>query len=298
MPTYANCTLPGLESAWTTHGVRNARTTLKYNGSDLVLAKGEYPTGLSFNSASGPVTKLSHFDPLAPGGTYKASLVICDSLGRFPHKFSDAQQDYDRTYDYFTTQVSGQSWTDLNNKTLAIGKIHVSTPNDYVTNLLYIDRYDATYPEMTVTITTAFVPHTISWTNPSLSFSQEEYVLTVTKGGSADDSWGGTITYKLYMDGVDQGAFSEATKAITLTDDQLEVPHTFELYAVSTARGETITSVGCSASHTPHSVHKTMKYWNGTAWIECYANVRVGSTWVEVEPFYYDGTTWVPCSQT
>lgn len=298
MPTYANCTLPGLESAWTAQGVRNAHTVLQYNGSNLTLAKGEYPTGFTFNNESGPVTKISHFDPLAPNGTYKANLVMCDSNGGNAHWFSDAQQDYDRDYDYFTRQVSDQSWTDLNNKTLAIGKVHVSTPNDYHTNLLYIDRYDSTYPVMTVTVTTDFVAHTLSWTNPSLSFSQAEYVLTVTKSGSADDSWGGTPTYKLYMDGVDKGAFSGNTKTITLTDSQLEIAHTFALVAVSTARGDTISSTGATASHTPKSVHKTVKYYNGSEWVECIMYYWTGSAWQEVEPYYWNGTTWVLCSHT
>lgn len=147
-----------------------------------------------------------------------------------------------------------------------------------------------------VTITT--LKHEIIWTNPSLSFSQNEYVLTVTKGGSARDSWGGTPTYDLHMDGAYLATFSGNSISFTLTDDQLEVPHTFALYAISTANGRTIVSAGKTTSHTPHSVHKTMKYRDGTTWVECYANVRDGSTWVEVEPFYWDGTVWVPCSQT
>lgn len=140
--------------------------------------------------------------------------------------------------------------------------------------------------------------HGITWTDPSLSFSQNEYVLTVTMGGSASDSWGGTPRYDLLMDGVYAGSFSSGQATVTLTDSQLEIPHTFALVAVSTVNGHTISATGTTVSHTPHSVHKTMKYWDGTSWVECYANVYDNGQWQEVEPFYYDGNSWVPCSQT
>lgn len=42
--------------------------------------------------------------------------------------------------------------------------------------------------------------------------------------------------------------------------------------------------------------HKTVKYWDGSQWVECYANVWDGSQWVEVEPRYWDGSQWVECT--
>lgn len=296
MATYANCTLPGLMDAWTAQGVLNARTVLQYNGSNLTLAQGEYPTGISLNADSAPVTKC-RTTSYTVSGTYKANIVLCDSSGGNTHKFSDASIDSDQSYSSLNRSASG-SWTDLNNKTLAIGKVNVSVPSGASTNMIYIDRYDSTYPEMTVTITTAFVTHAITWSNPSLSFSQNEYTLTVTKGGTATDNWGGTPTYKLYMDGADKGAFSGNTKAITLTDSQLDAAHTFALVAVSTARSDTVTSTGTTVSHTPKSVHKTVKYYTGSAWTECIMFYWTGSKWQEVEPYYWNGTQWVLCSHT
>lgn len=53
-----------------------------------------------------------------------------------------------------------------------------------------------------------------------------------------------------------------------------------------------------TATYTTLSQHRTVKYYNGTGWVECFLNYYDGTSWVEVEPYYYDGNTWVPCSQT
>ena len=53
-----------------------------------------------------------------------------------------------------------------------------------------------------------------------------------------------------------------------------------------------------TATYTETSVHKTVKYYNGSAWVECYMQYYTGSEWVEVEPYYYDGSSWVLCSQS
>lgn len=141
-------------------------------------------------------------------------------------------------------------------------------------------------------VTIETLVHAITWTNPGLSFGQNEYQLTVTKSGYATDNWGETVTYKLRMDGVDKGTFSGNSMTLTLTDADLEVAHTYELVAVSS-----ISSTGLSTSFTPGPVHKTLGYWNGTQWVECIPYYRTESTWQEVWPYYWDGTQWVLCSQ-
>lgn len=274
-------------------GLANATAPLYYGGVPLALKPYEYPTGFHFNGntviwCDGPISEMPWVG--------RANFVLCDSNGGNEYVLGNVAVDRGRyrVASDFIGVISGQTWTNLKGKTLTLGKVatdsHTSEP-------LVCGAYDASYYS-SITITTAYVDHVITWTNPSLTFLQSEYTLAVTMGGSATDSWYGTIRYDLLMDGVYVGTFNSATEYITLQDSWLEVPHNFALVAVATVDGSTASSVGITVSYTPHSVHKTIKYRHNGTWVECYANVRVGSTWVEVEPFYYDGTSWVPCSQT
>ena len=159
--------------------------------------------------------------------------------------------------------------------------------------LAFTKSFSDVYWRGSATVTVVTSDHVITWTNPDLAFAQNEYQLTVTKSGTATDNWGESFTVHLYMDGVDKGAFSGNSITITLTDDQLEIPHSFALVAVNST-----TSTGVTKSFTPASVHKTVKYYTGSAWVECIVSVYDNGQWKEVEPFYYNGTAWVPCSQT
>ena len=274
-------------------GVANATATLYYGDAPLTLKSYEYPTGFHFNGntviwCDGPISEMPWIG--------RADFVLCDSSGGNPYVLGNVAVDRGRyrPASDFIGVISGQTWTNLKGKTLALGK--VATYSD-TSKPLICGAYDASYYS-TITITTAYVNHAIKWTDPSLSFSQDEYELTVTMGGSATDNWGGTPTYRLKMDGVDRGAFSNGSLVITLTDADLEQAHSFGLVAVCTVEGSTASSVGATEQYTPHSVHKTVKYWTGSAWVECYAHVYDSGEWVEVEPMYYDGTSWVPCSHT
>lgn len=256
------------------------------------LADDERPVSISFTGRAANEYQ---------GGDSAFQMALCDTSGGNAHNLKSMGVDrggeaIDPTtgkahwvdgsnpIDCNTSANPASAWANLRGANLALKKIQ----SDYT--------YDGLYVPVTATVTTSI--HTITWTSPSLSISQNEYVLTVAKGGSATDNWDGAVAYDLHMDGTYVGTFSGNSLAVTLRDDQLEIAHTFTLYAVSSAGGHTAVKVGATASFTPKSVHKTMKYRTGGAWVECYANVRVGSTWVEVEPFYYDGTSWVPCSQT
>ena len=44
--------------------------------------------------------------------------------------------------------------------------------------------------------------------------------------------------------------------------------------------------------------HKTVKYHDGTGFVECIPHVYEGGEFNEVEPYYYNGSEWVLCSQT
>lgn len=274
-------------------GLANATATLSYNGSPLKLKPYEYPTGFHFNGntvfwCDGPISEMPWVG--------RAEFVLCDSWGGNKYHLADIDVDRGRyrVASDFIGVIAGQTWTNLKGKTVAIGKVETPT---HTSEPILCGAYDASYYS-SITITTAYLARVITWTNPSLTFSQNEYELTLTRGGSAVDSWEGSITYRLRMDGIDIGAFNGTTKTITLTDDQLEILHTFDLVAVSTVDGQTASQIGTTVNHTPHSVHKTVKYWTGSEWVESYAQVWDGTQWVEVETYYWDGTAWVPCSQT
>lgn len=291
---------------WTTDQ-RNAKDAIapvhKYASDTTTLLKlgdHEYVTGISFtyNGYTG-ITNMNH------GLQARADIYLCDSTGGSHHKLgSTGYLRGARWYDtagggnwypeeFITTQlnVSGVAWKDLMGKTLYIKKSETGAYNGIT---VYKPQG---YPPVEVEISTAILQHTITWSDPSVFVSQNEYELTVTYGGSATDSWGETVEYRLQIDGVDFGAYDSGSqsKTITLTDSMLEVQHTI----VVQARCSSDSSVYNSNNYTlftPASVHKTVKYWNGVDWVECYASYFDGTEWVEVEPYYYDGIDWVPCS--
>lgn len=292
---------------WTTDQ-RNAKDAIapihKYASDTTTLLKlgdHEYVTGITFvyNGYTG-ISNMNH------GLSSAADIYLCDSTGGNHHKLGNTGMlSGARWYDtagggnWYPTEfvrnqlnVSGVAWKDLMGKTLYIKK---SETGSYHGITAYKPQG---YPPAEIEITTAILQHEIAWTDPSLSLSQNEYELTATMGGYATDNWGGTPTYYLEIDDEEVGTFTNGTVTVTLTDEQLEIPHTFKLVAISTVDHHIVGSVGVSESYTPHSVHKTVKYWDGSSWIECYGHVYDNGEWVEVEPHYWNGSDWVPCSHT
>lgn len=53
------------------------------------------------------------------------------------------------------------------------------------------------------------------------------------------------------------------------------------------------TPTGKAFTYTPH---RTIKYHNGSSWVECIPYYYNGSSWVECIPYYYNGSSWVECS--
>ena len=139
-------------------------------------------------------------------------------------------------------------------------------------------------------------PHAITWTtNPSIT-SQVGDSITVSmkaKDNYLSAGGSGNITYSFYVDDVlnttTTGA-SDAAVSKTLTG----MPggtHTLKVIpSFGGLNGEAKT-----ASFTVDS-HKTVKYYNGSQWIECIPYVYTNGSFVEVEPHYYDGSQWILCS--
>jgi hypothetical protein len=179
---------------------------------------------------------------------------------------------------------SANAWNNLRGKALYLKKVRDT------------DTWANLYAQVKIDIVTSV--HALTWSGANLTFSQNEYSLTITRAGSASDNWSGSVTYRLYMDGVDKGPFSGNSRVITLTDADLELAHSFMLVASGTADGDTVSADGTTKSFTPASVHKTVSYYDGTQWVECVPYYYDGSAWQEVYPYYYDGSGWQLCSRT
>lgn len=159
-----------------------------------------------------------------------------------------------------------------------------------------------TMPAGDVELCARFTKYALSWRNASLSFVQRDYELVVTKGGTCTANFGAyPISYALYRDGggyvVKVADFTGDTATVTLRDSDLGVSYTYRLIALSTAATQT-TSLGTTASFTAQPVHRTVKYYDGTEWIECIPYYYDGNNWIEVIPYRYSGSAWEECSHT
>lgn len=45
-----------------------------------------------------------------------------------------------------------------------------------------------------------------------------------------------------------------------------------------------------------YSTSNTVKYYTGSAWVDCIVYYHNGSGWVECVPYYHNGSGWVECS--
>lgn len=156
-------------------------------------------------------------------------------------------------------------------------------------------------PAQNVTITPVFELHTLTWSNPTLTVSQNEEILTFTKGGTCTDSWGETITYKLYRivpTGIDDiteeqdlATFVGNTATVTLEESDINVEYTYKVVAITS-----LTAYGGSVVYTAYPIPKTIGYFNGSDFIECIPYYYTGNEWKEVRIYYYTGTVWQLCS--
>lgn len=60
-----------------------------------------------------------------------------------------------------------------------------------------------------------------------------------------------------------------------------------------TTNGGWTAPTGKAFSYTPH---RTVKYFNGSSWVECIPYYFNGSSWIECIPYYFNGSSWVECS--
>ena len=269
--------LPDTSSTW--EGKTNVVTSL-----NITLPAGEYPLTLTLSGLGNYCTFVND-----SGNDNGADIYLCDSDGNNAYKIYSTYINA-RSRDYSFGAPGSQTWNipesagkALRGKTLAIKKVNAGGSIYFVGTA-------------TATVTTSV--HTLTISSPNLSITQEEYRLTLNRSGSTTDNWGGTPSYSLYVDGAYKVSFSSQQISITLKDTDLETQHTYAVQVSSTANGHTASTNFASKNFTPSSVHKTVSYYNGSAWVECIPYYYTGSGWQEVWPYYYNGSEWVLCSKT
>lgn len=151
--------------------------------------------------------------------------------------------------------------------------------------------YTATYRETAV--------HKIVWTNPRISVAQNDYEITVTKGGFATDNYDYDVIYKLFRDNINVADFDGDVAQITITDSDLETTSVFSVVATNPSDApEVISAEGASQSFYIDSLYKTVGYYADGEFVPCMIKRYTGQAWEDVEPRYYTNSAWKLCSVT
>ena len=136
------------------------------------------------------------------------------------------------------------------------------------------------------------VEPSLTWGTASLTLtqSQNSFVVTATKEGSATHNRGEAVTYKLYEGSTLIATYSGASVYFESSIGS----HTYKV--VASAGG--LTADGPTATITVKPLNKTVKYYNGSQYVECIPYYYINNEFIEVEPYYYNGSEWVECSHS
>lgn len=148
-------------------------------------------------------------------------------------------------------------------------------------------------PGCDVTITPVF--RLAIFKNPTLKISQSDTTITATKSGTPFSG----ATYSLHRTtNVDDasarvliGNFASNSNTYTFIEDEANIgkTYTYELWATY----KNVSYFGKRVTFTTLPIHQTVKYYDGSNWIECIPYYYDGSSWIEVYISYYDGSNWI-----
>ena len=142
------------------------------------------------------------------------------------------------------------------------------------------------------------VAHKLYWSSTStltLSQASDSMQVTAAKGGTATcTNASAAITYKLYKgttvtNGVLVGTFSGNTLTFNASGGE-------QTFFVAAETSGIPMLMGASKTITVKEQGRTVKYYNGSSYVECLLYYYDGSKWVGVIPYYYNGSSWVECS--
>lgn len=224
----------------------------------------EYPTILSF---SGYASYVSGFFNLHERDDGSITINLCHS---------DGWTIYDKTYLTSFAVRHQESVCDTEGHYISNGSVFAGKKLD-----IYVegDRQICLRHQCQVNIETDYLAKSIS------AVSQGNGNISVS---SASAKRGGNVTVTVTP------AFGYLLDSITASAGLLVqvAENTYTFVMPTPAREVTITA---SFAAEPH---KTVKYHDGTGFVECIPHVYDGSEFKEVEPYYYNGSEWVLCSQT
>lgn len=137
----------------------------------------------------------------------------------------------------------------------------------------------------------------VSYTYASVLTAPSNLTISATTGQTATLSWtkatlssGNTITYSIRKDG---------TEFTTTTSTSYTIPEAtakgwgttaVSLTVVATGDGKT-SSASNAVSFTYKPPYKTVKYYDGSKWVECTVHYYNGSSFQQVDPYYYTSST-------
>ena len=124
--------------------------------------------------------------------------------------------------------------------------------------------------------------------NNATSYTGQTATLTWTAATLSND---GDITYSIYKDGVEFATTTTTTYIITEDIAKTWGTTAVSLTIIATGGGKTGSSTN-AVTFTYKPAYKTIKYHNGTSWIECIVYYHNGTKWIKCDTYYHTGSTW------
>ena len=124
--------------------------------------------------------------------------------------------------------------------------------------------------------------------NGETSFTGQTASLTWTAGSLSN---GATVTYSLRKDGVQFATTTNTSYTVPESVVSTWGTSAVTITVVATGSGKT-SSASNEVTFTYKLPFKTVKYHNGTAWVECIAYYHDGTRWVKCDLYYHNGTKW------
>lgn len=124
--------------------------------------------------------------------------------------------------------------------------------------------------------------------NGGTSFTGQSALLTWTEGSLSNEA---AVIYSLRKNGVQFDTANDTSYTIPESIASKWGTSAVTITVVATGSGKTSSpSNGITFTYKPP--FKTIKYHNGTAWVECIAYYHDGTRWVKCDLYYHDGTKW------
>lgn len=137
----------------------------------------------------------------------------------------------------------------------------------------------------------------VSYTYSSSLTAPSNLTISTTTGSTATLSWtaatlssGNTITYSIRKGGTQFATTTSTSYTISEATAKSWGTSAVSLTVVATGDGKT-SSASNAVSFTYKPPYKTVKYYDGSKWIECTVHYYNGSAFQQVDPYYYTSAT-------